>query len=275
MSDSSIALKPVIEEPSKPMPSSSAPSTSATVIEKLFRCPSRSVNQRSMSSTPVSLICARTCFRASGSDVARLLLSTCAIAPPRSLDDEEPICLSPGGLLDERALLARLPPPAVGCVPIHRFAHPVLERDVRFPAELTPQLRGVEQVAAVVARAIGDDRLQAVRLSGEVEHRIGDLDDRLLDAAADVVRLADAATLEHEIDRAAVVADVEPLALVRRRRIQRQLDLVERVRDEERNDLLGELDRPVVVRAVRDRDREAVRLVVRAHGVVGARLRRV
>ena len=52
MSDSSIALKPVIDEPSKPMPSSSAPSSSLLVIEKLFRCPSRSVNQSSMSSMP-------------------------------------------------------------------------------------------------------------------------------------------------------------------------------------------------------------------------------
>jgi hypothetical protein len=37
MSDSSIALKPVIEEPSKPMPSSSAASISPGVIAKLFR----------------------------------------------------------------------------------------------------------------------------------------------------------------------------------------------------------------------------------------------
>src|SRR3954470_18277968 len=82
MSDSSIALKPVIDEPSKPMPSSSAPSTSPVVIEKLFRCPSRSVNQRSTSSIPSSFICFSTDFRAPGSDVARFLLSTCAISPP-------------------------------------------------------------------------------------------------------------------------------------------------------------------------------------------------
>ena len=56
MSDSSIALKPVIDEPSKPIPSSSAPSTSPIVIEKLFRCPSRSVNHSSRSSIPCSLI---------------------------------------------------------------------------------------------------------------------------------------------------------------------------------------------------------------------------
>ena len=36
MSDSSIRLKPVIEEPSKPIPSVSAPSSSPTPIAKLF-----------------------------------------------------------------------------------------------------------------------------------------------------------------------------------------------------------------------------------------------
>ena len=78
MSDSSIALKPVIDEPSKPIPSSSAPSISAGVIAKLFRCPSMSVNQNSTNSTPSCLIDrARSCAR---SDVARFLLSTCAIS---------------------------------------------------------------------------------------------------------------------------------------------------------------------------------------------------
>ena len=37
MSDSSIALKPVIDEPSKPIPSLSASSSSLGVIAKLFR----------------------------------------------------------------------------------------------------------------------------------------------------------------------------------------------------------------------------------------------
>ena len=36
MSDSSIGLKPLIEEPSKPMPPSKASSRSAALIEKLF-----------------------------------------------------------------------------------------------------------------------------------------------------------------------------------------------------------------------------------------------
>ncbi len=83
MSDSSIALNPVIDEPSKPIPSSSAPSSSSGVIAKLFRCPSRSVNQRSIDSIPSVLHFARTCCRVSSLDVARFFDSICAISPPQ------------------------------------------------------------------------------------------------------------------------------------------------------------------------------------------------
>src|SRR3954454_15973202 len=75
MSDSSIALNPVIDEPSKPMPSSRAPSISDGVIAKLFRWPSMSVNQKRTYSTPSFSICFMTSLRAAGSDVARSLLS--------------------------------------------------------------------------------------------------------------------------------------------------------------------------------------------------------
>ena len=55
MSDSSIGLKPVIDEPSKPIPPSKASSSSAALIEKLFSCPSTSVNQSRMNRTSRSL----------------------------------------------------------------------------------------------------------------------------------------------------------------------------------------------------------------------------
>src|SRR5688500_4002227 len=45
MSDSSMALKPVMEEPSKPIPPSNASSSSWALIEKLFSWPRMSVNQ--------------------------------------------------------------------------------------------------------------------------------------------------------------------------------------------------------------------------------------
>jgi hypothetical protein len=67
MSDSSMGLKPVIEEPSKPMPPSNASSSSAALIEKLFSWPSTSVNQSLMNRTSRSL----TTFMTSSGDSVR------------------------------------------------------------------------------------------------------------------------------------------------------------------------------------------------------------
>src|SRR5204862_475494 len=72
MSDSSIALKPVIDEPSKPMPSSSASSISLGVTAKLFRWPSMSENQSRPNSTPSCSIRACTRLRVSSLDVVLL-----------------------------------------------------------------------------------------------------------------------------------------------------------------------------------------------------------
>src|SRR5215210_2123194 len=54
MSDSSMALKPVIEEPSKPMPPSKASSSCSAWIEKDFSWPRMSVNQSRMKRMPRS-----------------------------------------------------------------------------------------------------------------------------------------------------------------------------------------------------------------------------
>ena len=90
MSDSSIALKPVIDEPSKPMPSFSAPSISDGVIAKLFRWPSMSVNQKRTYSTPSFFTASSTALRAFGSEVARSLLSIIAMCSNSSPDTEMP-----------------------------------------------------------------------------------------------------------------------------------------------------------------------------------------
>ena len=54
MSDSSIALKPVIEEPSKPMPPSKASSSSRALMENDLSWPRMSVNHRRMNRIPCS-----------------------------------------------------------------------------------------------------------------------------------------------------------------------------------------------------------------------------
>src|SRR6478736_3023560 len=54
MSDSSIALKPVIDEPSKPMPPSKASSSSAALMENDFSWPRMSVNHSRMNRMPLA-----------------------------------------------------------------------------------------------------------------------------------------------------------------------------------------------------------------------------
>ena len=54
MSDSSIALKPVMDEPSKPIPPSNASSRSAELIENDFSWPRMSVNHSRMKRMPLS-----------------------------------------------------------------------------------------------------------------------------------------------------------------------------------------------------------------------------
>ncbi len=68
-----------MDEPSKPIPSSSAPSSSAGVMEKLFRWPSMSVNQRWMNLTLCSFTSRSTRSRSVGALFARPFRSTVAI----------------------------------------------------------------------------------------------------------------------------------------------------------------------------------------------------
>src|SRR5215216_6378573 len=73
MSDSSMALKPVIDEPSNPIPPSNASSSSSALIENDFSWPRMSVNHRRMKRIPRSETSALTssavCGRSPGGDI--------------------------------------------------------------------------------------------------------------------------------------------------------------------------------------------------------------
>ena len=91
---------------------------------------------------------------------------------------------------------------------------------------------------------------------------------------ADIVRLGNLPVMENHVDSAGVVFHEEPVAHVLALAVNRQRLLVADVVDEERDELLGELVRTVVVGAVRHDGRHAVGIVERANEMVGARLRR-
>src|SRR5439155_18537252 len=108
---------------------------------------------------------------------------TCTAGRPRT----------PRGFVDRRARLERLPPRTMRLVPIDRLSQALVEQDRRRPAELAPDLRGVEKVATIVTGTVGNDRLQRRGPIGQFQDTVRDLLDRLFVARTDVVRFTDAA----------------------------------------------------------------------------------
>src|ERR1035438_8696635 len=113
-----------------------------------------------------------------------------------------------------------------------------------------------------------------IAVAAEIEKSRGQLFVREFRAATNVVDLAGATALEDAEYATAVVVDVEPVADVLAVAVEGNLHAVEEVRDEERNDLFGELARSVIVRTTRHHDRDAVGPVVRQGGEVGTGLAR-
>ena len=155
-----------------------------------------------------------------------------------------------------------LPPSLMLEVPLDGLLDAVLEFRLRLPAELRVDLRRVDGVAAVVALAVSDVLDEVFGVAELLEDGLDDVDVGALIVAADVVDLADAALLQDQVDGMAVVLDVEPVADVLAVAVDRQLLVGQRVDDHQRDELLREVVRAVVVRAARDRRRDLVGAMV-------------
>lgn len=165
----------------------------------------------------------------------------------------------------------------MGQVPLDGLADAAVEGFGGLPAEFALELARIDGVAPVVAGAVGDvaDLLFVGLAVGAraqfVEQRadgVDDLDVGLLVPAADVVGLAEPAGFEHAADGAAVVLHVEPVAHLHAVAIHGQRLAGQGVDDHQRDELLGEVEGPVVVGAVGGDDRQAVGVVPGAHEVV-------
>src|SRR5271157_789730 len=102
-------------------------------------------------------------------------------------------------------------------VPVDRFREARLERFGRPPSELALELRAVDRVPPVMARPVRDEidqvgvTLSVLAGSPGVKERADELHGLQVGAlvkAAYVVGLANAAELQHESDRPAMVLDV-------------------------------------------------------------------
>ena len=154
------------------------------------------------------------------------------------------------------------------------FGQPGLEVLVRrLPAELLAQLAGLDRVAAVVARAVGDVVEVVLRTAEVLEDQLDDLEVVLLAVGADQVGLADLALVEDRPDGAGVVVGVDPVADVEPVAVQLRAAAHDHVGDLARDELLDVLPGPVVVGAVRDRRLHAEAADPGTHQVVRAGLR--
>ena len=130
-------------------------------------------------------------------------------------------------------VLDRPPPALVVAVPLHGLRETVFEPLAGLPAQRL-ELAGVERVAAIVALPVRDRLNQRDGLAGQLENAVGEVDVLDLVATPDVVDLSRNALVDQQIDTAAMVVDVKPVALVLPVAVERDRDVVDQVGDEER-----------------------------------------
>ena len=170
-------------------------------------------------------------------------------------------------------LLGRAPPGLVVAVPVDRLREAGGEVGVLgLPAELGPELGGVDRVAAVVAGAVAHP-VEVVLVPAEGLEDLAEHGDVVqLAVGADQVGLADAAAGEDCPHSGAVVLGVDPVADVPAVAVELGADAVDEVGDLARDELLHVLVGAVVVGAVGDGGPEPEGAGPGAHEQVGGRL---
>ena len=170
-------------------------------------------------------------------------------------------------------LLGRAPPGLVVAVPGYGLGQAGGEVGARGrPAELGPELGGVDRVAAVVAGAVAHPVEVVLAAAEGLEDLAQHGDVVQLAVGADQVGLADAALREDAPHGRAVVLGVDPVADVAPVAVELGPDAVDEVGDLARDELLNVLVGAVVVGAVGDGGLQAEGAGPGAHEHVRGRL---
>ena len=156
-------------------------------------------------------------------------------------------------------------------IPAHRVPQAFVKAHRLLPAELVLELAAVYGVAAVVAGPVfdvGDERLElphglAGLFSDNFDKPVKEPDVFPLVLAADIVGLSDVSARHDGPHRGVVVYHVEPVANVLAVAVDREGFVFQHVEDHKRDELFWKLIGPVVVRAIRDSDREAIGVAIR------------
>ena len=167
-------------------------------------------------------------------------------------------------------------------IPPHRLLYPFLELEARLPPKFPLQLSRVYRVSHVVPFPVGNvcDKVHVLTfrsaekpVNGPDQHP-DDINVLPLVEPADIVCLGYFAFVENKVYSPRMVLHVKPVAHVLALAVHRERPAVPYVVDEQRDQLLRKLVRPVVVRTVGNYRRHAVGVMERPHEMVAPRLAR-
>ena len=167
---------------------------------------------------------------------------------------------------------------------MHGFFNPALERLLWYPAQIALNFRGINSVAQVVSRTVGDKSDQVSKV-GDVarllRHHLVEngadgahhIDIFTLVMTADIVGLAALAFGRHFVQRTGMVLNIQPVTDLLPVAIHRQRFTRQGVEDSQRDQFLRKVIRTIVVGAVSHHHRQAVGAVPGANQMVAARFR--
>ena len=154
------------------------------------------------------------------------------------------------------------------------LANTLARRLQRLPAQLRSDLRRFDRVAPIVSEPVCDVADQVVRFAKRLKDQFNHGNILHLCIRADVIDFARPPFEKHRHDSAAMILHMDPVPDVQPVSINGQFLVRKRASDHQRNELLRELIRPVVVRAPRNDDLLPERLVRREREQVRGRLAR-
>ena len=180
-----------------------------------------------------------------------------------------PVAIAPAGDVCQ--------PVAVVQIPADGLFDAVLKAFRGRPSQSVPQVAGIDRVALVMARAVGDEGNQAriglpvAPWAQAIKHcakRMDEVKVAPLGIAADHPGFAGGASFQYGPNGGAVIADMQPVAHVAPIPIDRDRFTRQRAVNREWNEFFRKLERAVIVRTVGDQGRQPVGMVPGTHQMV-------
>lgn len=160
-------------------------------------------------------------------------------------------------------------------IPLHGFADPGFKGLLRLPGQLGAHLAGINGITPIVTRAIRHIA-DLLAIGADLRHHlieqiadgVHDLQILFFVMTTDVVGLTDSASGDHGVERTGVIFHIEPIADLVTLAIDRQRLAFQGIEDHQRDQLLGEVIRAIVVGAIGHHGRQAISTAPSAYQMI-------